>query len=102
MRTQASALGLSTINEAFPDRGYLANGQLAPRTLEGAILDNPERVAERAVKMATGQPLGTLNSGEITIKADTLCLHGDHPHAAENALAVRRALVKAEVEVRAF
>ena len=102
MRTQASALGLSTINEAFPDRGYLANGQLAPRTLEGAILDNPERVAERAVKMATGQPLGTLNSGEITIKADTLCLHGDHPYAAENAVRVRRALAEAGVEVRAF
>ena len=102
MRTQASTLGLTTVGEAFPDRGYLANGQLAPRGLEGAILDDPERVAERAVKMATGQPFSVLDGGELGVEADTLCLHGDHPHAAENALAVRRALAEAGIEVRAF
>ena len=102
MRSQASALGLTTVSEAFPDRGYLANGQLAPRGLEGAILDDPEYVAERAVKMATGQPFRALDGSELGVEADTLCLHGDHPHAAENALAVRRVLAEAGVEVRAF
>ena len=100
--TQASTLGLTTVTEAFPDRGYLANGQLAPRGSKGAILDDPERVAGRAVKMAIGQPFITLDGGELGVEADTLCLHGDHPYAAENALAVRRALAEAGVEVRAF
>ena len=102
MQEQASALGLRVVTEAFPDRAYLADGRLAPRTLEGAVLDDPDTIAERAVKMATGAPLSALDGGRVVLEADTLCLHGDHPRAAQNAEAVRRALAEAAVKVRAF
>ena len=102
MRDQAAALGLRVVTEAFPDRAYLANGRLAPRTLEGSLLNDSEKIAERAVKMATGQPLAALDGGSVVLGADTLCLHGDHPEAAQNAEAVRRALAEAEIDVCAF
>ena len=102
MRAQAAALGLTLVAEAFPDRAYLENGQLAPRTSGGAVISEPERVAERAVKMATGRPFTALGGGELTLSAETLCLHDDHPHAAANAAAVRCALAAAGVTVRAF
>ena len=66
------------------------------------MLDDPDTIAERAVKMATGTPLSALDGGHIVIEADTLCLHGDHPRAAQNAEAVRRALAEAGIDVRAF
>ena len=38
----------------------------------------------------------------IALEADTLCLHGDNPHAIAIARAVRRALEEAGVAVRAL
>ncbi len=102
MQRAAEAAGLRTVAEAFPDRAYLADGSLAPRSLTGAVLDDPEHVAERAVAMALGKPLQALDGGTVTVEADTLCLHGDNEHAPANAAAVRRALAAAGVEVRAF
>ena len=102
MEREAVAAGLNVIAEAFPDRVYLADGQLAPRKLSGSVLDDPERIAERAVAMATGGALEALDGGIVTVQADTLCLHGDNPSAPQTAAAVRRALSAAGVEVRAF
>ena len=102
MAQEAEAAGLQTVTEAFPDRAYLADGQLAPRGVAGAVLDDPGHVAERAVKMATGAALEALDGGTVTVQADTLCLHGDNERAPENAAAVRHALAAAGVEVRAF
>lgn len=102
MQTQAAALGLRVVTEAFPDRAYLRDGRLAPRTAAGALLSDSDRIAERAVKMATGAPLDALDGGSVVLGADTLCLHGDHPQAVRNAQTVRRALAEAEIAVRAF
>jgi len=102
MQIQAAALGLRVVTEAFPDRAYLSDGRLAPRTVEGALLSDPDSVAERAVMMATGTPLDALDGGSVVLEADTLCLHGDHPQAAQNAQAVRRALAEAGIDVCAF
>lgn len=102
MRTAAEAASLRAINEAFPDRAYLANGQLAPRSVAGAVLDDPGQVAERAVILATGEPLAALGGGSLRLQAETLCLHGDNSRAPETASAVRRALIKAGVSVAAF
>lgn len=102
MRRVAVAGGLSVVAEAFPDRAYLANGQLAPRRAEGAVLSDAAHIAERAVALATGGALPALDGGEVTVSAETLCLHGDHPGAAATAAAVRRALEEAGIELAAF
>lgn len=97
----ARGRGLRVVFEAFPDRAYVAGGRLAPRALAGAVLHDPERVAERAVQMAAGS-VTTLEGDTVALEAGTLCLHGDHPRAVENARAVRRALAAAGVQVAAF
>jgi UPF0271 protein len=102
MRRAAEELGLPVVLEAFPDRGYLASGRLAPRGGEGAMVTDPAEAGARAVRMATGRPLGTVDGATTTLEARTLCVHGDHAGAPEIARAVRRALVDAGVDVRAF
>jgi len=102
MHEVALGVGLKPIAEAFPDRAYLANGQLAPRTLTGAVLNEPELIAERAVAMATGEAIEAIDGGKLTLNAQTLCLHGDNSNSALTAQTVRSALAAAGVKVTAF
>lgn len=98
----ARELGLTAVLEAFPDRAYLESGGLAPRSLAGAVLHDPEVVAARAVQLAAQGRIETLSGGAVELAAQTLCLHGDTPHAVQAARAVRRALGAAGVRIEAF
>jgi UPF0271 protein len=91
-----TALGLQVANEAFPDRAYNPDGTLMSRKLRGAVLENPQDVAANAVRLAKEG----IKFGEKIIIPETLCLHGDNIHAAENARMVRDELEKMEVEVK--
>lgn len=83
-------MGIRVAAEGFPDRGYNADGSLMSRSLPGALIESPEEVARHAVEL--------VKKGEM----DTLCLHGDHPNAAENAKMLRAVLEKNGIEVRGF
>ncbi len=91
-------LGLRVANEAFPDRRYNPDGTLASRKEPGAILESPEEVAAHAVTLAQAG----IDFGGKRVQVDTLCLHGDNIHAAENAKMVREALAKSGIEVKAL
>ncbi|HKK79729.1 MAG TPA: 5-oxoprolinase subunit PxpA [Phaeodactylibacter sp.] len=84
----AASAGLRFIAEAFADRRYTKHGRLASRAREGAVLLSPEVVVEQAHRIITGQPVATLDGASITIQADSLCLHGDHPQAIAIAQAI--------------
>lgn len=94
--------GVATIPEAFPDRAYLASGRLAPRSMAGALIESPEEVGERAVRMTRGEPIDALDGGSVSVFARTLCLHGDNDHAVEAARAVRSAFEAADIRVAAY
>lgn len=101
MRAACESAGQPFLLEAFPDRAYLANGQLSPRSLPGSLILDPDTVAARAVAMATGRPIAAIDGGSTGVEADTLCIHGDNEPAPRIAAAVRRALEENGVEVRA-
>jgi UPF0271 protein len=92
---EGEAAGLRVAREGFPDRAYLPDGSLMPRTQPGALISAPEAVAENALRLVTQ---GIMIEEEST-KVDTLCLHGDHPEAVNNARAIRSALEAAGVEI---
>ena len=93
-----AACGLRVANEGFPDRHYNADGTLLSRKTPGALIALPEEVAEHAVSLAKE---GIDFAGKRT-RVDTLCLHGDHAQAAQNARLAREALEKAGIEIRAL
>jgi len=88
--------GLHVAREGFPDRGYSPNGTLLPRTVAGAVIESPEEVAANAVHLARNGILFEKQPAML----DTLCLHGDNPHAAENAQMIRAALMKNGIAVQ--
>ncbi|TWP37398.1 LamB/YcsF family protein [Leekyejoonella antrihumi] len=98
----AASLGQSTVAEAFADRGYTAAGTLVPRQEAGALLNDPEVVARRVVRLVTTHTLEAVDGTQLHIDADSVCLHGDSPGAVAMAKAVRSALTLAHIEVEAF
>lgn len=82
------AIGLRVAGEAFPDRGYNPDGTLMSRNLPGALLKDPQAIAANAIRLARDG----IRFGDQTVIPDTLCLHGDHPQAVENARLVHQAL----------
>lgn len=93
----ARAVGVPAVEEAFADRAYRADGSLAPRGDPGALIMDPAAAAARAVAFARGEAIETTDGTLLTIRARTLCCHGDTPGAVEIAHAVR-----AELEAAGF
>lgn len=100
--TLAGEAGLRTVAEAFADRGYTPEGSLVPRSAPGALLHDPAQVAERMVRMVATGLVETADGTDITIIADSICVHGDSPGAVEMAAAVRKALAASGVEIGPF
>ncbi|WP_062077460.1 LamB/YcsF family protein [Demequina globuliformis] len=98
----AEAAGCEPVPEAFADRAYLADGTLAPRGREGAVVEEADAVVSRSVQIAHGRPLATLDGDPLTVSARSLCVHGDTAGAVDLAVRVRAALEEADVDVRSF
>ncbi len=96
----ARDLGLPTAREGFCDRAYNADGSLRSRREPGAVHDSPARAAAQAVQIARNRAVTTYEGTVIPLDVDTLCLHGDTPHAVEFARAIHTALREAGVAVK--
>jgi UPF0271 protein len=83
------AAGLRVAREAFADRRYRADGALVPRTQAGAVIDDPVQAAQQALRLAREHKLTAIDGTELTIHADTICIHGDNPRAIEIARRIR-------------
>lgn len=98
----AARIGLRVVAEGFPDRAYLADGHLAPRSRPGALVEDPVVVGGRAVALALRGGTEAVDGSWTPVEAETLCIHGDAEGADETARAVRAALEAAGVTVRSF
>ena len=100
--TTAGSAGLRTIGEAFADRSYTPDGTLVPRSQPGAVLHDPQQVAERMARLVTTGTVTAADGTDVTISAESICVHGDSPDAVKMAIAVRQALAAAGVDLRPF
>jgi len=98
----AEQAGLAVAREGFADRAYTDDGHLAPRSEPGAVLEDAEEAAERAVAMAEGRGLPLVNGGWREQQVDSVCVHGDTPGAVAMARGTRAALEAAGFEIASF
>lgn len=98
----AAEAGLRPVAECFADRGYTSDGRLMPRSRPGAVVSDPHLVAARAVRMVVAGEVIADDGSVVPVAAQSVCLHGDSPDAAESARAVRDALAAAGVVVQTF
>jgi UPF0271 protein len=95
----ARSAGLRIAREVFPDRAYLATGQLAPRTMTDSVIHDPDKVKERVLKLVSTGLMTSIDGSEIKLDAETLCIHGDTPGAWKLARTIRETLLAANIRV---
>ena len=98
----AAEAGLSTVAEAFADRGYTPEATLVPRTQPGALITDDEAVADRVVRMVTDGMVRAVDGSEVTVAARSVCVHGDSPNAVGMARRIRAALVERGIALEPF
>jgi UPF0271 protein len=99
---QARAAGLMVICEAFADRAYNADGSLVSRRLPGSVIHDPQAVAERMLRLVVEGRITAIDSTDVALEAQSICIHGDTPAAVVIAHTLRDTLVSRGVELKSF
>ncbi|HJD50150.1 MAG TPA: LamB/YcsF family protein [Candidatus Corynebacterium intestinavium] len=99
---KAEAAGLRAVREAFADRNYNPDGTLVSRRESNAVLHDPDAVAERVLRLATEGTLNAVDGSEISIGAESVCIHGDSPGAVAMAEHIATRLDSEGIAVRPF
>ncbi|RME96437.1 MAG: LamB/YcsF family protein [Bacteroidetes bacterium] len=94
----AQEAGIAFIAEAFIDRVYEGDGRLRSRQLAGAVITDPEQAVRQVRQLVQGNYVIASTGEKIHVQADTFCIHGDNPAAAEIVQAIRGAdLMRSEL-----
>jgi len=99
MISAAQKVGLRAASEVFADRAYNDDGTLVSRKLPGAVIHDKEVAIARTVQMVTKGTVETISGKIISIKADSICVHGDNPSALEFVKNIRETLEKNGVTI---
>ncbi|WNS80215.1 5-oxoprolinase subunit PxpA [Domibacillus sp. DTU_2020_1001157_1_SI_ALB_TIR_016] len=94
--------GLKTASEVFADRTYTREGMLTPRRLPHALIEDSEEAVSQVIRMAKEKKVRAADGTEVDIQADTVCIHGDGPHALSFARLIRTKLQEEGIDVRSI
>ncbi|PIB63644.1 LamB/YcsF family protein [Pseudomonas sp. 2822-17] len=94
--------GLQCVAEAFADRAYTPQGTLVSRREPGAVLHDPQLVAQRMLRLVQDGTLEAIDGTLTRIQADSICVHGDSPAAVAMARELRRVLEQANLSLQPF
>jgi UPF0271 protein len=88
----ANQAGLRVAHEIFADRAYTDDGRLEPRGLPGAVIEDAEEACARVLAMLEESAIIAKSGLLLPTPIDSICVHGDSPHAVEMARRLRDAL----------
>lgn len=100
MAETASSLGLRVVREIFADRAVDPTGRLVPRGTPGAVITDPQTVVDRTVRMIREGAIQAIDGRDIPMSGDTICVHGDTPHAVALLERLRGALEAQGIQVQ--
>ncbi|MGE6487031.1 LamB/YcsF family protein [Paenisporosarcina sp. NPDC076898] len=93
-------IGLRTANEVFSDRTYQADGTLTSRKEANALITDTDTAIGQVVRMVREGLVTSTDGKEVTIQADTVCIHGDGVHALDFARRISQTLKTSEIDIR--
>ncbi len=94
--------GFAVAAEAFADRRYEPDGTLRSRKFEDALIRDPAEAGWQALRIVERAAVIACDGTEVSVDAQTLCIHGDTPGAPEIAATVARILREAGVTLGAL
>lgn len=81
----ALAQGGRCVRLFLADRAYTADGQLAPRSMAGAVIHDIEAVVARALQVIERAELQTIDDRVIPMPVQSILIHSDTPGAVDLA-----------------
>jgi 5-oxoprolinase (ATP-hydrolysing) subunit A len=100
--SEGEAAGLSTASEAFADRNYMSDGTLVSRRRSDAHVSDAAEAVSRAIRMVREGTVTPVDGPPMSMRVDTICIHGDGPHAEQFARQLQSGFEKAGISVRAL
>ncbi|ASS90050.1 5-oxoprolinase subunit PxpA [Aeribacillus pallidus] len=95
-------VGLKTANEVFADRTYQQDGSLTPRREPNALINNEQEAIRQVIRMVKEGKVRSQQGVDVNIQADTICIHGDGPHALTFAKKIREDLTESGIVVQSI
>ncbi|NHM33263.1 LamB/YcsF family protein [Neobacillus terrae] len=92
-------LGLRTASEVFSDRTYQEDGSLTSRRETNALIKEHEVAVNQVIRMVKEGKVTSLQGTNISIQADTVCIHGDGESALNFAKYITSALKESGITV---
>jgi UPF0271 protein len=97
--SEGESAGLVTASEAFADRNYMSDGTLVSRKRPDAHVHDAHEAVARAIRMVKEGKVRSVDGQDVSLRADTICIHGDGPHVVEFVLALNAAFARERIEV---
>lgn len=94
-------MGIPIAKEAYSDREHTSTGSIV-LTREGAPIKDYNAMGNRVLRMVKDKKVKAHTGKEVSIQADTICIHSDTPGAPELARTIYELLTKNNVEVTAI
>lgn len=94
-------VGLATRQEVFADRCYLPDGSLVPRKRSGALIGSDDLALAQTLEMIQRQRVRASDGSWVSVRADTVCVHGDGQHALMLARKLRNCFSQHQINVAA-
>ncbi|MFP7170702.1 LamB/YcsF family protein [Terribacillus sp. 7520-G] len=95
-------VGLRVAQEVFADRTYQPDGTLTPRSQANAMIHDVAIAVDRVIRMIREGKVTAVDGEDISIQADTICVHGDEPEALRFVQQLRERLQAEQIEIRNF
>lgn len=92
LQQQAGVAGIPFLAEMFADRRYEADGTLTPRSHRDALIEDIDTALQQVLSVRDKQGLHARTGEWISLRVDTVCVHGDGDHALALAGALHRVL----------
>jgi UPF0271 protein len=99
MEKAASRLHVRYAAEVFADRTYQTDGSLTSRRETNAFVKDSSEAARRVIRMVSDGRVQAVSGEWFSIRADTVCLHGDNPEAVSFLAKIHQALKDSGIEI---
>jgi UPF0271 protein len=99
MAQAAKEIGVRYVEEAYADRVYNPDGTLQSRKIAGSVIHDPEKAARQALTIVTEGYAIAHDGTKVSIKPETLCVHGDTPSAVAILQKIKEELKKASITI---
>lgn len=98
----AQKLGLRHFREIYADRTYDDSFNLTDRSKPGSVIHDPDQATRHVMRMLEAGAVISVNGRTLKVGIDSICLHGDNPHAVALARMLRSRLESQGVTVRRY